>query len=77
MEEVHRVLRPGGELLVEEIEGNAILVWDRIFHWGHAAAAFSLAGLEAKLYAVGLRVRTRYNLRIVGTYAAVKPLLAA
>lgn len=64
--EFSRVLRPGGEIYIEEPDGGVIDWFDKIFKWGHPVrfrlrdfeAHFKQAGfaLERRMYAFGFGV---------------------
>ena len=71
--EVHRVLRRGGQLFIEEPDISMLRVWERIFRWGHdAEAAFSFAQLEQEMSKVGFSVVSRWSLRWFGWFRADK-----
>jgi ubiquinone/menaquinone biosynthesis C-methylase UbiE len=53
--ECARVLRPGGEVYVEEPDGTMLDWFDRNFHWGHPVS-FRLTELEAHFREVGFRI---------------------
>ena len=73
LRECHRVLRPGGRLLLEEPGSRAVKLWDKVFQWGHPAeAAFGLRELEDQLAALGLRIVKRLRLFPFGLYCAEK-----
>lgn len=57
--ECRRILRPTGVLVLEEPDAALLRGWDRVFHWDHPRAGFSLRGLEQELNAGGLRVERR------------------
>lgn len=70
--ECARVLRPGGEIYLEEPDGAVIEFFELLGHWGHAReAAFSLSELEATLVAAGLRITHRLKFGF-GVYRAQK-----
>lgn len=71
--ECSRLLRPGALLVLEEPDAAALRGWDRVFHWGHPQAGFSLAGLERELQRGGLLVERRWKLPgLLGAYRARK-----
>ena len=62
-----RVLRTGGRMFLEEPEGGAVKLWDRIFKWGHSEEAmFSTRELEDYLTTVGFVVVKRLRLFPLG-----------
>lgn len=61
--EIARILRPGGEVYLEEPDGGVIDWFDRIFEWGHPVT-FRLGELEAYLHVSGFRIIRQ--LRTVG-----------
>jgi len=65
--ECARVLRPGGELYLEEPDRLAILWFDRLFHWEHPPA-FRLDELEAGLQRAGFRVLKKLRFLGIGIY---------
>ena len=69
--EAHRVLRPTGQLFIEEPDMRAIRVWDRVLHWGHPhEAAFSLEHLEEELERLGFAIGASRRFRWFGWYRA-------
>lgn len=67
IDEVVRLLRPGGMMFIEEPSLDAIRFWDRLFHWGHPDA-FSLKNFEEYVNAVGLSIEEKNRL-FVGFFA--------
>jgi len=58
--ECRRVLRPGGEIYLEEPDGGALGWLDSLFQWGHPRGArFRLKALYAELEARGFEQRKR------------------
>jgi ubiquinone/menaquinone biosynthesis C-methylase UbiE len=53
--EITRVLRPAGEVYLEEPDGGVIDWFDRVFKWGHPAT-FRLRDLEAQLEQSGFKI---------------------
>jgi SAM-dependent methyltransferase len=72
--ECHRVLRAGGRLFLEEPDGAAIRLWDKVFHWNHPReAAFSQNELEEHLKASGFVIQRRIGVAGIGAgYSARK-----
>lgn len=72
--ESYRVLRTGGTMFLEEPEGWAVRLWDRVFKWDHSEEAmFSMRQLEDHLTATGFVVVKRLRLlALAGLYCARK-----
>jgi ubiquinone/menaquinone biosynthesis C-methylase UbiE len=69
--EAHRVLRPTGQLFIEEPDMRAIRVWDRVLHWGHPQeAAFSREHVEEELERLGFTIGASRRLPWFGWYRA-------
>ena len=72
IKEIRRVLRPGGELYLEEPSELLISPWDRLFKWGHSPEAqFGLPALELELEHVGFDLDRRKRRHLFGYYRAV------
>ncbi|MEJ2562227.1 MAG: class I SAM-dependent methyltransferase [Anaerolineales bacterium] len=67
IDEIRRLLRPGGILFIEEPDLDVIRIWDRLFHWGHPTA-FGLKNFEEYVKAVGLSIEEKSRL-IAGFFA--------
>lgn len=67
IDEILRLLRPGGILFIEEPNLDVIRIWDRLFHWGHPAS-FSLKDFEEYVNAAGLSIEEKSRL-FVGFFA--------
>ncbi len=65
--EMARVLRPGGQVYLEEPESNCIHLFDRFVHWGHPTA-FSLRELESQIRTSGFGLLRRIHLFGFGIY---------
>lgn len=69
--ESRRVLRPGGEMFIEEPSETVLWPWDRVFKWGHPPdARFGLAALERELGQQGFEVKARRRRHLFGYYRA-------
>jgi ubiquinone/menaquinone biosynthesis C-methylase UbiE len=72
IQECRRVLRPGGEIFVEEPSELLIRPWDRLFKWAHPADfLFRLSALELELEHSGFEVERRTRNPFFGFYRAV------
>jgi ubiquinone/menaquinone biosynthesis C-methylase UbiE len=72
IKEIRRVLRPGGELYLEEPSELLISPWDRLFKWGHSPEAqFALSALELELEHTGFDLDGRKRRHLFGYYRAV------
>ena len=72
IKEIRRVLRPGGELYLEEPSELLISPWDRLFKWGHSPEAqFGLQALELELEHAGFDLDRRNRRHLFGYYRAV------
>ena len=72
IKEIRRVVRPGGELYLEEPSELLISPWDRLFKWGHSPEAqFGLPALELELEHAGFDLDRRKRRHLFGYYRAV------
>jgi SAM-dependent methyltransferase len=70
--EIRRVVRPGGELYLEEPSELLISPWDRLFKWGHSPEAqFGLPALELELEHAAFDLDRRKRRHLFGYYRAV------
>ena len=65
--EIARVLRPGGDVFLEEPDGSIISLFDGLFHWGHPVT-FRLSELEGSLTTSGFRIVRRLYALGFGIY---------
>ncbi|MFZ1041075.1 MAG: class I SAM-dependent methyltransferase [Anaerolineales bacterium] len=56
IDEIVRVLKPNGDLFLEEPRGNDIRFFDFFFRWGHPDSDFRLKALEAYLPSRGMQI---------------------
>lgn len=69
IKECRRVLRPQGEMYVEEPDGKHVRHFDRIFHWGHPEQAlFTLKEFESYLVELGLITLRRKQVLMFGFF---------
>ncbi|MBP7341857.1 MAG: methyltransferase domain-containing protein [Deltaproteobacteria bacterium] len=69
--ECRRVLAGGGRLFAEEPDGNIVRRFDKLFHWRHPEADFSLEAFEREIRHCGFDIVRKRKLAGFGTYAAL------
>lgn len=69
--EMYRVLRPGGEVYLEEPDGGIIAWFEGLFKWGHPVT-FRLKELESHVQASGFNIVHRLHLAGFGFYRLCK-----
>ena len=74
--EIARVLRPDGEVYLEEPDGGVIAWFERVFKWGHPVT-FRLAELEAHLQASGFHPKRKTYLFGFGFYRLQRGVASA
>jgi ubiquinone/menaquinone biosynthesis C-methylase UbiE len=73
IDEIGRVLKPGGSLFLEEPRGVDIRFFDFFFRWGHPESDFGLKALEGHLAVCGLQVKQRQWTPLLTMYHIQKP----
>jgi len=72
VDEIFRVLKPGGSLFLEEPRGVDIKIFDAFFRWGHPNTDFGLNALDAHLTQLGLILRAKQWTPLLTMYHVVK-----
>lgn len=72
IDEIVRVLKPGGHLFLEEPRGVDIKVFDALFRWGHPDTDFGLNALDAHLTQRKLVIQTKQWTPLLTMYHLTK-----
>lgn len=72
IDEIVRVLKPGGSLFLEEPRGVDIKIFDAFFRWGHPDTDFGLNALDAHLTQRGLVIQTKQWTPLLTMYHITK-----
>lgn len=72
LDEISRVLKPGGSLFLEEPRGTDIKVFDAFFRWGHPNTDFGLNALDAHLTHRKLIIQTKQWTPLLTMYHITK-----
>ncbi|MCS7010251.1 MAG: class I SAM-dependent methyltransferase [Anaerolineales bacterium] len=59
LNEISRLLRPGGRLFLEEPRGVDLRLFDAVFRWEHPQSDFGLRAMESHLHLLGLEIWRR------------------
>lgn len=73
IDEIQRVLKPGGSLFLEEPRGVDLKFFDFLFRWGHPETDFGLNALDAHLTTRGLVIQTKQWTPLLTMYHIKKP----
>jgi ubiquinone/menaquinone biosynthesis C-methylase UbiE len=73
LEEIERVLRDGGSLLLEEPRGLDLKFFEMFFRWGHPDTDFGLKGLEDHLAKLKFVIERKKWTPLLTMYHARKP----
>ncbi|MBL8062740.1 MAG: class I SAM-dependent methyltransferase [Anaerolineales bacterium] len=71
--EIIRVLKPGGSFFLEEPRGVDVKVFDALFRWGHPDTDFGLKALDTHLTQRGLVIQSRQWTPLLTMYHTIKP----
>lgn len=72
IDEIIRVLKPGGSLFLEEPRGVDIKIFDAFFRWGHPDTDFGLKALDAHLTQRKLVIQTKVWTPLLTMYHVTK-----
>jgi len=73
IDEIARVLKPDGQLFLEEPRGADVKLFDFFFRWGHPDSDFGLRAMEEYLMSCGFRFKKQWT-RLLTMYRASKNL---
>jgi ubiquinone/menaquinone biosynthesis C-methylase UbiE len=73
IDEIVRVLKPGGSFFLEEPRGVDIKLFDAFFRWGHPDTDFGFKSLDAHLTQQGLVTQTKQWTPLLTMYHIRKP----
>jgi len=74
IEEMNRVLKPGGSMFLEEPRRSDIKMFDFFFRWAHPDIDFDLRDMEAYLKEQGLRIEAKLWTPLLTMYHIRKPM---
>lgn len=72
IDEIVRVLKPGGSLFLEEPRGVDVKIFDAVFRWGHPDTDFGINALDAHLTQRGLTIQTKQWTPLLTMYHITK-----
>jgi len=70
IDEIRRVLRPGGSFFVEEPRGMDLKLFDFFFRWGHPDSDFGINRMEQYLQSRGFRICNKQWTPLLTMYRA-------
>jgi len=74
IDEIQRVLRPGGSFFVEEPRGLDLKLFDFFFRWGHPDSDFGIQRMEGYLKSRGFKICNKQWTPLMTMYRAQKAL---